>query len=315
MRKIKVHVLVAGGLGDAILSSRFIPAIRERHGKDCEIVGYFNTDGATFQKEGVEAIYPTFFDKIVILAASDKKSPTYTMTNHVFGITENFSAHINNLNDEIRSEFLSCDKWYDLHIDFLQWIEDPEFRARLSFMPKAEPTQIDSGESHVIFQPYSRIGGRHNLADFYVKRLVAHFAEKSIKVKIIVSDENKSLVEKEVVELPNVELINAPIEEVCRLIGDKSCRCLIGIDSSLRLIAHAYRTPTLVFSADCIAPFQVSPSHYLRWLPFEKSVLPLNFNLNHTLGAIDAILENPAAALFPIKDFAKYANLKYIGNE
>ena len=105
--------------------------------------------------------------------------------------------------------------------------------------------------------------------------------------------------QKEITELknPNFTLTDCSLEEFFTL--SEACSSFIGVDSGLRYFPLHYGKPTYVFSKYCREPFNAAPSHTLRWLVFEKYVLPMH----HDLKAVSEIVINstlhPASSLFP----------------
>ena len=104
---------------------------------------------------------------------------------------------------------------------------------------------------------------------------------------------------EEVINLnhPNFKLIDCTVHEVFSLARD--CVSFIGADSGLRYIPLHYGKPTYVFSKYSNAPFTAAPSHILRWLIFEKYVLPMHFDLQAVCNILINSTLHPAYSLFP----------------
>ena len=106
MGQSKILVRGEGGLGDCLLSNRFIPAIREYH-DNCHITfGFDNYRGESYQLNVLNRFYPNM-------------SNIYCLWNEV---------------DE--NDF---DYFYDLHIDKMKWTTyDFDWLSRFYYFPKTE---------------------------------------------------------------------------------------------------------------------------------------------------------------------------------
>lgn len=105
MTRSRVLVRVEGGLGDCLLSNRFIPAIREKH-PDSEIVFAFENDrGEYIQFDLIKKFYPKMSDRY---------------------------CYLEDFKDDV-------DHYYDLHIDKMMWTTyDIDWLSRFYYFPKPE---------------------------------------------------------------------------------------------------------------------------------------------------------------------------------
>jgi hypothetical protein len=104
---------------------------------------------------------------------------------------------------------------------------------------------------------------------------------------------------KEITELknPNFTLTDCSLEEF--FILSEACSAFIGVDSGLRYFPLHYGKPTYVFSKYCKQPFNPAPSHLLRWLVFEKYVLPMHYDINAISQLVINSTLHPASSMFP----------------
>ena len=63
---MNIAVRLEGGLGDCLLGNRFVPAIKEKY-KEASITAYIDSEGKTFQKEGLSILYPSMYKNINII--------------------------------------------------------------------------------------------------------------------------------------------------------------------------------------------------------------------------------------------------------
>ena len=122
---MKISVRFEGGLGDHLLGNRLIPAIIEKH-PESEIHLFSDTNESSFQSEVLNNLY-NFYTSTTLLK---RKNPNYSILSQ-FG-KENFPAHLDNINEEQKKYMLSFDKFYNLHIDWLGWL-DYDFRWQSYF--------------------------------------------------------------------------------------------------------------------------------------------------------------------------------------
>lgn len=311
----KIALIGEGGAGDFALTARFVPAIRKEYGKDCFIRLYMITDGATFQKEMLEALFPDLIDEYVILGAGAKISKEYPLKNNCYNVVENFPAYFGNLIPYIREEILKHDVAINGHPDWMQWAQNPRFRAAISTNLESDLVTKKYDKEFVVFNPYSQVGGKNYTEDFHLRKMVDFVISLGYDAKIIVNDHNKVLLPEDLAGKEGVEIINLPVKGVCEVIADENCKLFCGLDSGWKYVARSLLKPIIVFSCYSPQPHCVNPAQMLRWMSgMEKNCFPLNFDLGYMLPIIKKVLERPEADLFPHPEFEKLANLKYIGN-
>ena len=96
---MNISVRLEGGLGDCLLGNRFVSAIKEKY-PDSDITAYIDSEGKTFQKEGLEILYPSMYKKINII--QNKKYKEFWVDCQ-FG-TDNYYGALENVPDNIRQE-------------------------------------------------------------------------------------------------------------------------------------------------------------------------------------------------------------------
>jgi ADP-heptose:LPS heptosyltransferase len=288
---MNISVRLEGGLGDCLLGNRFVSAIKEKY-PDSNVTAYIDSEGKTFQKEGLEILYPSMYKKINVI--QNKKYKEFWVDCQ-FG-TDNYYGGLENVPDNIRQEMESYDKFYDLHIDSLKWIDmDFDWLRYYRFFPKPELKIDNTKGDYIVFHLISSTSVGHRLEDWYIERLVKETAENH-KVYLISTPETNYFYDK-VKDLPNVYLFNGTMKEACELISN--AKFMLSTDSGFRYIAYGYGIPTLTYSKQSPQPFSSIPSHQIRWLMFSETCFPLNYDASRMVQIINNIMENKGYILTP----------------
>jgi ADP-heptose:LPS heptosyltransferase len=270
MDKIEIAVRFEGGSGDCLLANRFVAAIKEKY-PNSEITAYIDSEGKTFQKEILQLLYGSLYKSIEIIPHKKYKE---FWVDCQFG-TDNYKGALENVPDSVSEIFSTYDKFYDLHIDSLKWIDyDFDWLRYFRFFPRPDVEFANSRGDYVLFHLISSSSVGHRLEDWYIARLITEVAKNHKCVIISTEDTNKFY--DGVANLPNVEIFNGPAEDVCGLISN--AKFMISTDSGFRYVAYGYGVPTVTFSANCKTPYSPAPSHMIRWLIFPETCYPLNYD-------------------------------------
>jgi len=291
---MNIAVRLEGGLGDCLLGNRFVPAIKEKY-KKASITAYIDSEGKIFQKEALNILYPSMYKNINIIP---KKKYKPFWVDCQFG-TDNYYGALENVPDNIQDEFKSYDKFYDLHIDSLKWVDmDFDWLRYYRFFPKPE-LQIENAKGdYVVFHLISSTSVGHRLEDWYIENLIK---EAALKHKIyLISTEDTNHFYNNIKDLKNVNIFNGSIKEVCELISN--AKLMLSTDSGFRYIAYSYGIPTLTYSKHSSKPFDSIPSHQIRWLMFPETCFPLNYDYKHINKIINNIIINKGYILLPYLD-------------
>jgi ADP-heptose:LPS heptosyltransferase len=260
MTQSKVLVRVEGGLGDCLLSNRFIPAIRE-HNSDCHITFAFdNNRGETYQLDVLERFYPSMSDRYCFWDEVDKSD---------------------------------YDFFYDLHIDKMEWTTyDFDWLSRFYYFPKPEIT-APKGDyvclhlTHNLWEP-------KNLKKDYITKLVNSLYDTGNKLVAICTEKEK---ERYSDVLDKVKIVCSSIEEAC--ITVMGAKVFVTIDSGFKYMAYANGVPTIE-TADYYSQVGVTnPMIKARWLPFQERGLPLYSDPQYFTVGLKNVLENRISSIFP----------------
>jgi ADP-heptose:LPS heptosyltransferase len=280
---MNISVRLEGGAGDCLLGHRFSTAIKEKY-PEAEITAYIDSEGKTFQKEVIECLYPSFYKEIKIIP--NKKYKDFWVDCQ-FG-TDNYYGALENVPDEIRKEIESYDKFYDLHIDSLKWTGyDFDWLRYFKFFPKPEFKTENTRGEYIVLHLVSSTSAGHRLEDWYITKIIS-LLSKDNKCVIISTPETNHFYD-EVKNLPNVEIFNGSIKDVCGIISNASA--MLATDSGFRYIAYGYGIPSLTFSKHSEQPFSSVPSHQIRWLMFSETCFPLNWDASAIATIINKILK------------------------
>lgn len=288
---MNIAVRLEGGLGDCLLGNRFVPAIKEKY-KESVITAYIDSEGKTFQKEAITTLYPSMYKNINIIPKKKYKS---FWVDCQFG-TDNYYGALENVPDDIQEEFKSYDKFYDLHIDSLKWIDmDFDWLRYYRFFPKPELKIENTKGDYIVFHLISSTSVGHRLENWYMQRLIEE-TSKNHKIYLISTLDANHFYEN-VKNLPNVHIFNGSIKEVCELISN--AKLMLSTDSGFRYISYGYGIPTLTYSNHSSQPFSSIPSHQIRWLMFPETCFPLNYDYKNISKIIDNIILNKGYILVP----------------
>lgn len=293
---MNINIRMEGGLGDHLLANRFVPAILDKY-PNASIKLFSDTEGGKKSLELILKLFSRFYKRGGEIIEQRKNKEYMVQTQ--FGV-ENLPSHINNQTDEILNKLFDCDKFYDLHVDGLKWLEydfewlryyysfpSPEIKARLN---------IDTQEKYILVHLYSRPDSPYNLHPDYVKQMLFHLSKVS-KIIIIIEDKYKDYY-SECLEYGNIALNTTnELEEI--FILSKHCEAFLGIDSGIRYIPYHFGKPVFLYTSACDDQGNVKASHIIRWLLFRDNVLPMHFDIGTVCTLFTSILNNKAQILFP----------------
>ena len=290
---MEISVRLEGGLGDHLLGNRFIPAILDKY-PSAKITAYSDTEGNTFQKEGLLCAYPHLYKEIRVI--ENKKHKEFWIDCQ-FG-EDNYYGALENVPDDIVEEMQSHDKFYDLHVDSLKWMQhDYDWFRFFYFFPKpniSEMYEEDLPEEFIVLHLVSETSVGHRLEEWYVDRLVGDLSEV-LPCVIISTPETNHFYEKCLGN--NVSLINTTVSKAFDIITKS--KLMISTDSGFRCLAYGANVPTLTFSSHSDAPHRAVPSHQVRWLPFAQHSFPLNFDAPYITQIAKRIIEDKGYSLLP----------------
>ena len=287
---MQIAVRLEGGLGDCLLGNRFVAAIKEKY--EAQITAYIDSEGKTFQKECLNILYPSMYRDIKVIP---KKKYKEFWIDCQFGI-DNYYGALENVPDDIRQEMDNYDKFYDLHIDSLKWIDyDFDWLKYYRFFPRPELSVENKYGDYIVLHMVSSTSQGHMLTTEYINNIVAGL---TINHKVfLISTEDTNYLYNEAVDIHGAQLFNGSVQEACELISN--AKFMLSTDSGFRYIAYGYGIPTLTYSANSTQPFSSIPSHQIRWLMYPETCFPLNYDHKHIINIINNIISNKGYILAP----------------
>jgi hypothetical protein len=291
--KLKIAIRLEGGLGDHLLGNRFVHAIKEKYPTN-ELHIFSDTENNPNSINVLQSLFPSVYKNITVLGK--RKSPHYKI-NSIFG-EEVYPAHINNLPEDFLQEMKSYDEFYDLHIDGLKWTKyDFDWLRYYYFFPAPEIKLTSPYKDlYIMAHLYARPNSPYNLDQKYVVSLLKSLAFKN-KVVIVTMEEHKNYYQ-EIFNVENIKIdCSNDILDIFRIAS--GCDVFIGIDSGIRYIPYHFGKPVFVFSKYCPQYGTVAYSHLIRWLIFEKNVLPLHANIEDVNLMITNVIKNKCFTLYP----------------
>lgn len=260
MTQSRILIRLEGGLGDCLLSSRFIPAIKEKHPNCFILAGYDNSRGETYQLKVLKEFYPSFYNSLEPWESAKQKNFDY---------------------------------FYDLHIDKMEWTKyDFDWLSRFYYFPKPE-IEVKK-EDYVCLHLTHDKWEPKNLKTEYIEKLV----ESIYKIeKNIVAICTETETEKYRNVLDKVSLRAGSVVDACKSVA--ASKAFITIDSGFKYVAYAYGVPTIE-TADYYANLGAThPMIKARWLPFPERGIPLYSNPEFFSTSLKNVLENRISSIFP----------------
>lgn len=290
-----------GGLGDHFAANRFIPAIRERH-PNCTIDLFSDTEGNTAQSEILNKMWPSHFNETFIIEEKKYKNFRIKSTNFP---EEDHRGNIKNIpDDQYKTMTEEYDKFYDLHIDSLEWLNhDYDWLKHFYTFPKPETSGRLKGDScwfpekFILAHLYARDDADSNMESWYIERLLKNITQE-FDVIVLYDDKSEDQY-KELMKQKN-EKLHFMRESLVNIFDIASrCSAMFGIDSGIRFIPYHYGKPVFTFSKYCKEYGVVQYSYLIRWLFNDRYVFPLHYEVTSAAKILKNCLKNPAYRLYP----------------
>lgn len=290
-----------GGLGDHLLANRFIPAIREQW-PGCKIDLWSDTEGNTFQSDTLKLMWPSYFNDIFVI--QKKKHKKFRIKSSNFP-EEDYRGSIKNVpNEDLKLMQGAYDKFYDLHIDSLDWMNyDFDWFKHFQIFPtpetKGEKFRSSSvlPEKFILAHLYARDNSDSNMEDWYISKLLKNITQE-FEVIVLYNNESEHKYHKLMKEgNDKLHFVNESIADIFDIAS--KCTAMLAIDSGIRYIPYHYGKPVFTFSKYCSQYGVVQYSYLIRWLLNDRFVLPLHYDVSSAGTMLKNCLRNPAYRLYP----------------
>lgn len=266
MTQSKILVKAEGGLGDCLLSNRFIPAIREYHSNSHITFAFSNNRGESYQLDVLNEFYPSMSDKYCFW-------------------------------EEVKQE--DYDFFYDLHIDKMKWTTyNFDWLSRFYYFPKPE-SKIEK-KDYVCLHLTHNLWEPKNLKKEYITKLVNSLYDVDKKLVAICTEKEK---ERYSDVLDKVQFVCSSIKDACMTV--LSAKAFVTIDSGFKYIAYANGVPTIETADYYTEIGKTHPMIKARWLQFQERGLPLYSDPQYFSLGLKNILENRICSIFPYNGSAQ----------
>lgn len=288
---MEIALRLEGGLGDLLLQNRLVPAIKEKY-PNSKIIGYFNTDKK----------YADFITKFFPFNYNEYY--TYKNVKEICDLDlgfgkENLGHFLFNTPEEYMQKFKSADKFYNLCVDEMKWLDvDFDLQRYFYFFTRPKEFNIDLGrefpDKFILTHLYPRPD-----KDWLGKKYISEVIKKLkgiLPVVCITTEEHKDFY-SEFENDKDVIIYPCSLDQSFELA--KRCQIFIGMDSSIRYMPYHFSKTCFVFSKFCKDFRSPVPSNSLRWLLFDNHVIPPHFPVENIEKLIKNALASKACALYP----------------
>ena len=290
---MNISVRMEGGLGDHLLANRFILAILDKH-PGAKIHLFSDTGGGSLQSDVLISLFDYYSSRSLI----KRKSENHIISTQ-FG-KENFAAHLDNIKETDKKRMLSFDKFYNLHIDWMEWMDyDFEWQRYFYHFPTPH-LQIFPHENEkpyiVIHAASDNMGNSHRMSSRYLTELVNSIPPK-FDIFILCTDSTKGFIDSRFKESSRLKIFQENITEVIRLV--KGCAGMFAIDSGVKYFGYTFNKPTLTWAKESSKPHSCLPAFQMRWLTFPALIFPLEYNAKYMIKCMENLIDSNNLILAP----------------
>lgn len=276
--KYKIAIRIEGGFGDCILSTRFVPAIKEYH-KDTDnniICCYDNDRDESYQIDVLKYFYKSFYDEYVLLNRSISGLESLPIINH--------------------SDLSQYDAYYNLKIDDMQWATyNFDWLSRFYYFPKPD-IHLDKEDYICVHLTHNKWPPK-NLSKEYITSVIEKLYDIHPRIVAIASQSELSSYDN---VKSKIQIVHGDIVDICKTVGRS--RVFLTIDSGFKYIAYSYGVPTLEVADYYFEPGITHPMIHARWLIYPSRGLPLYTDPEIIKIGIKNILDNKIATLYPYQN-------------
>tara|TARA_B100002019_G_scaffold71248_1_gene61429 strand:+ start:21669 stop:22592 length:924 start_codon:yes stop_codon:yes gene_type:complete len=283
---MKISVRMEGGLGDHLLANRFVPAILDKY-PGAEIHLFSDTGGKSLQSDTLLSLYDFYSSRTLLKRQSDE----YRISSQ-FG-SENFAAHINNTDPEQKAQMLNYDKFYNLHLDWMEWIYyDFHWQNYFYHFPKPSLKILpyNANNSYVVLHLASdNMGNNHRMSKSYINKIISNIPPL-FDIKILSTPSTEDFIRDNIEEQGHVEIVSDSLPTIISMI--KSSSGLLAIDSGIKYFGYMFNIPTLSWAKECKDPHICPLAFQTRWLTFPQLYYPLEYDAEKMVEALMNLIKS-----------------------
>jgi hypothetical protein len=291
---MNILVKYEGGIGDCFLANRFLFAIKEKYPTANIEIG-FDTNNNFTQEKIMKSLWPNMYKNTFTIG--QRLNSSFFVKNKK-GDMINYPPHPDNLPKIFNNKLRTCDRYYNLHIDSLNFLQyDFNWLNWYYHFPQPEQHDTYKGklpEKFIMVHFLPRLDSFHKLDQDYSINLIKKLQE-ILPVVIICNKENFNWY-KNVSEY----IIDPSISEMFDIAS--KCSIFFGADSCVRYIPLHCGKPTFVLSHHCSKPNDIkyiNHAHLIRWLIFKNNALPVDCNIERVALLANNIINNLVYVLLP----------------
>ena len=283
---MKINCLLEGGLGDLVLASRFIAAVKEVY-PDANIGAFINNDQNMkfnmFFNEHWGYLYNRFYPDVKRAAQSYKIQSQLG--------EENYPAAFSNITQEWKNEILDCDKFYNFHLDSLEFTQysDIPWMKYLNFIPRPRnmPALRKQSKPFIAVNLFARANHFSGLTKEQSENIISGLRDISEVVVVAPSQEAKdTFYEKN----KDITIVTS-LEDNLRIASEATLG--VSIDSGFRCLFYPFGKACFTLCGLCNKPFTIPDSHKLRWYMWPEHILPININASYLCSIVEGAINSP----------------------
>lgn len=289
---MRINCLIEGGVGDLILATRFIAAVREAY-PDSYVSVFVNNDNNekfnTFLNKHWGHLWQEFFPNV------ERVSKDFKITSQ-FG-RESYNAALGNIEEGWYRKIMDADKFYNFHLDSLRFTEysDIPWLKYVRHVPKPL-NLVDNGpmrDNLVVANLYARPEHFSAISREQSDAILSNLRENHEVVVLAPNEEARD----EFYGAHRDITIVSDLDKSLSIISKSAVG--VSIDSGLRCMFYPFGKSCYTLCKLSNEPFEVAISHVARWYMWPENILPINTNPSYIAALVENGLANPACLLYP----------------
>lgn len=299
---MKINVLVEGGVGDLILATRFIAAVRDKY-PDGHISVFVNNENNEKFNSFIDKHWGYLWNEF---------HPNVERASKDFKIFSQFGAEVyngafENITAEWRKKITDADKWYNFHLDSLKFLEytDIPWMKYMRHVPtprNLEPVAPLKPKT-VVLNLFARAGHFSGIPKETSDAVISGLRDSNEVLIIAPNEEARDTFYDQHKDIVRV----ADLSETLSLISQSSLG--LSLDSGLRCMFYAFGKGCYTLCKLSNRPFEVPRSHVTRWYMWPEHILPVESKPAYLTTLVENALENSACLLYPDLSAAQIDNL------
>ena len=286
---MKISAVIEGGMGDMILASRLLAAIKEKH-PDSELTVFANNERNWKFNEFFCRHWGHLFDDFD--GEIDRRGDFFIESQ--FG-RENYRGAIENITDAGLAKINAADKVYNLHLDSLAFTRsDLPWAKYARYVPAPRCVASEAlPVGTVLVNLFARTGHFSGVSSDYACSLIS--ALRKIHPVVVIAPSEEA---REEFYAPHRDVVRVTsLSETLSLVSAADCG--VSIDTGVRCMFYSVGKPCLTLCGLAKKPFEIPASHQLRWYLMPEHILPVDAKPLFVQSLISNIIENPACAAYP----------------